>query len=117
MRIVFGLAALLLLLLLLPCSPALADYGKKLCEKFISAAPVDCTCAGPLIEDEYEEEEADIVLSVLGIMAALDPKKDDMASIEAKFKAIEDKHGKAKLDELGKRYEKIGLETKCPKKG
>ena len=114
MRIVLGLAAALLLL---PASPALAGYGQDLCQKFISQAPVDCNCAGPIIEDEYSEEEADVVLSVLGIMASLDPKKDDMASIETRFKAIEEKHGKAKLDELGKRYEKIGLETKCPKKG
>ena len=113
MRIVFGFA---LALLLWPVAPAFADYGKALCTKHLAGAPIDCECAAPLIEEEYEQDEAEIVLSVLGIMASLDPKKDDMASLEAKFKPIEDKVGKAKLDELGKRYEKIAIEQKCPKK-
>jgi hypothetical protein len=112
-RIVLALAALALLAV--PAAPAFADYGGKLCTKFISSAPVDCGCAGPLIEDEFNEDEAEIVLQVLGIMASVKPT-DDMATIERRFKAIEDEHGKAKLDELGKRYEKVGLEQKCPKK-
>ena len=112
MRIVLGLA---MALLLWPAAPALADYGQNLCKKYISAAPIDCTCAGDVLEEAYTEEEAEIVLSVLGIMASLDPKKDDMASLEAKFKPIEDRVGKARLDELGKRYEGLGVEQKCPK--
>ena len=114
MRMLPGLA--LALLLLLPAAPAFAGYGTDLCEKHISSAPVDCTCSGPIIEQEFSEEEAEVVMSVLGIMASLDPKKDDMASIDAKFKPIEEKVGKEKLDELGKRYEKIAIEQKCPKK-
>ena len=43
-------------------------------------------------------------------------EQDDMASLEAKFKPIEDRVGKARLDELGKRYEALGVEQKCPKK-
>jgi hypothetical protein len=115
MRVVSGLA-LAVLALLVPSGPAAAGYGEDLCTKFISGAPVDCTCAGPVIEQEYTEEEAEVVLEVLGIMASADPKKDDMASLEAKFRPIEQRVGKAKLDELGKRYEKIGVEQKCPKK-
>jgi hypothetical protein len=109
-RIIPGLA---LALLLWPVAPAAAaDYGQKLCTEHLSTVPIDCACAGPMIEAEFDEGDAKVVLQVLGIMAS----GDDMPTMERKFKALEDEHGKPKLDELGKRYEKIGLEPKCTKK-
>ena len=55
------------------------------------------------------------MLSLLGMMASVDPKKDDLASLLAKYRPIEERVGAAKIEELGKRYEKIGIEQKCPK--
>ena len=114
MRFIAGLA---LMALLTPALPAAAadGYGKNLCTKHLAGAPLDCGCAGPLVEAEFDEDEADIVFSVFGMMASVKPE-DDMAAIERRFKALEDKHGKAKLDDLGNRSEKLDLDKKCPVK-
>jgi hypothetical protein len=110
-RIVFGLV----LALILSVPAAADDYGAKLCRKHLSSVPgMNCTCVGPLVEEEYDEDEAETVLGGIAVMTTVS-EKDDMAAIERKFKAYQDEHGgAAKVDALMQRLDKIQLEKKCP---
>ena len=113
MRIIFGLV----LALILSAPAAAADYGAKLCRKHLSSVPgMNCACVAPLIEDEYDEDEADTVLGGIALMTQV-TDKDDIASIEQRFKVYQDERGgAAAVDELMKRLEKVQLEKKCPLK-
>jgi hypothetical protein len=110
-RLVFGIALALVL-----TTPAFAaDYGSSLCKKHLSSVPgMNCTCVGPLVEEEYDEDEADTVLGGIALMTTVS-EKDDMAAIERRFKAYQEAHGgAAEVDGLMKRLDKIQLEKKCP---
>jgi hypothetical protein len=111
MRIVFGFV----LALILSAPASAADDAIALCKKHLGSVPsIDCACVGPLVDEEYEDDEADVVLGGIALMTAVS-EKDDMASIERKFKAYQDEHGgAAKVDALMKRLDKIQLEKKCP---
>jgi hypothetical protein len=37
-------------------SPAKADYGEDLCNKYM-APGTPCTCVAPILEEEFDEEE------------------------------------------------------------
>jgi hypothetical protein len=105
----------MVLALCLAAPAAVADDATALCKKHLgSVAGIDCACVGPLVDEEYDDDEADTVLGGIAVMTSV-TDKDDMAAIERKFKAYQDAHGgAAAVDALMKRLDKIQLEKKCP---
>jgi hypothetical protein len=83
-------------------SPASADdgYGEKVCKQYGAKIPMDCSCAGEALEDEYDEDELVIVIQFLNSMADPNTKFEDMLELEKKI-------GKEKLKGLGDRFDKL----------
>jgi hypothetical protein len=98
MRFVSGAA--LALLVALSSGAARADYGEKICRQHGAKIPIDCACAGAPLQDEYDEDELVMVIQFLNNAADPNAKFEELMELEKKF-------GKEKLDDLGKRFEKL----------
>jgi hypothetical protein len=86
------------------------EYGEKVCNKYSANLPYTCSCAGPILEEEFEEEELEIVFEFLALVSNPNSQPKDLEAFEAK-------HGKAKLDPIGKRFETVGSQLQaCMKK-
>ena len=86
------------------------EYGEKVCNKYAAGLPFTCSCAGPILEEEFDEDELEIVLEFLSIANNPNAQIKDLEAFEAK-------HGKEKLDPIGKRFETVGSQLQaCTKK-
>jgi hypothetical protein len=99
MRIAICTALALLAALSTPAAAA-DGYGEKVCKQYGSKIPMDCSCAGEALEDEYDEDELVIVIQFLNNAADPNAKFEELLEFEKKV-------GKAKLEDLGKRFEKL----------
>jgi hypothetical protein len=97
---VAGCAVLVLLVALSTGATAAADYGEKICRQHGPKIPIDCACAGAPLQDEYDEDELVMVIQFLNNAADPNAKFEELMELEKKF-------GKDKLDDLGKRFEKL----------
>ncbi|HLH90282.1 MAG TPA: hypothetical protein VKX28_17670 [Xanthobacteraceae bacterium] len=93
-------AALALLVALPAGAAALADYGEMVCRQYGAKIPIDCACAGAPLQAEYDEDE--LVMIIQFVNNANDPnaKFEELMELEKKF-------GKDKLEDLGKRFERL----------
>jgi hypothetical protein len=109
MRLLFALAVISIF----AAVPAAAadGYGEKLCTKYMTGAP--CTCVGPVLEEEYDEEELDPLLLVMKTfmegLAAKTPEDEQKA--QKILDGIEAKHGKPKVEDWMKRYDGVEKEV------
>jgi len=99
-------------------SAVVADdsYGERLCTKYIGmGAP--CDCVGPLLAEEYDEDELEPLLLVMKtFMEGL--TANSAASQQAAQKVIdriEAEHGKSTVEDWMKRYDGVEkeLEATC----
>jgi hypothetical protein len=95
-----GCAALALLMAMSAGAATAAGYGEKICRQHGAKIPIDCACAGAPLEDEYDEDELVMVIQFLNNAADPNAKFEELMELEKKF-------GKNKLDDLGKRFEKL----------
>jgi hypothetical protein len=109
--------ALAMLSILATTSPAAAgDYGETLCKKYI-AGSAPCACVGPVLEEEYDEEELDPLLLLMKTfqegLAANNPDAEQRA--QKVIDGLQAKHGKQSLEDLMKRYDGVEkeLESSC----
>jgi hypothetical protein len=101
----------MILALLLTTSAARAeadDYGEKFCKQYMPPG-TPCTCVGPILDEEFEEEELEPLLQFL--RSFMDGLKGDEAGAQKTIDAIAAKHGKAKIEEWLKRFEALSPET------
>jgi hypothetical protein len=97
----FASGAVLALLVGLSAGAAAAyDYGEKICRQYGAKIPIDCACAGAPLQDEYDEDELVIVIQFLNNAADPNAKFEELMELEKKF-------GKKRMDDLGKRFEKL----------
>lgn len=97
----FASCAALALLAVLPAGLASAsDHGEKVCKQYGAKIPIDCACAGTPLQDEYDEDELVIVIQFLNNAADPNAKFEELMELEKKF-------GKERMDDLGKRFEKL----------
>jgi hypothetical protein len=97
----FAICAALALLVALPARAADADaYGEKVCRQNGPKIPIDCACAGPLLEEEFDQDE--LVMLIAFLNNANDPNAsfDDLMAMEKKI-------GEKKLNDLGQRFDKL----------
>jgi hypothetical protein len=95
------LATLALLLAIYPA--AADDYGERLCTKFMAGAP--CSCVGPLLEEEYDEEELEPLL--LFMKSFMEGLKGDEAAAQKVIDQLAAKYGQAKIEGWMKRYSSL----------
>jgi hypothetical protein len=93
-------AALGLLVALSAGAAAANGYGEKICRQHGPKIPIDCGCAGAPLENECDEDELVMVIQFLDNAADPNAKFEELMELEKKF-------GKDKLDDLGKRFEKL----------
>jgi hypothetical protein len=97
----FAIFALLMLLAALPARAADDDqYGEKICKQYGAKIPMDCVCAGPLLEEEFDEDELVMLIQFLNMANDPDAKFEDLMELEKKF-------GKETMQDLGNRFEKL----------
>jgi hypothetical protein len=99
----FAICCALTLLALLPARVASAGQsGEQTCRQYGAKIPMDCACAGPVLEREFNEN--DMVMVVRFFNNANDPNAnfDNLLAMEKEF-------GKEKLDDLGKRFEGLAV--------
>lgn len=97
----YASCAALALLVALSARAAAADgYGEKICRQHGAKIPIDCACAGPPLENEYDEDEVTIVIQFLNNAADPNAKFEELFELEKKF-------GKERLQELGNRFDKL----------
>jgi hypothetical protein len=117
MRMLAILALLSIVALALPREAAADDaYGAPLCKKYMGdSAP--CACVGPVLEEEYDEEElAPLLLLMKTFMDGLAAKSpDDEQKAQKVIEKIESDHGKSTVEDWMKRYDGIekGIESSC----
>ena len=109
MRTVIG-ATLALLLLISPAAAAAADddYGEKLCKQYMPPG-TPCTCVGPILDEEFDEDELEPLLQFLrAFMAGL---SGDEAAAQKVIDGIAAKHGKPAIEDWLKRFEALSPAT------
>ena len=99
MRFLVGAGLTLLVGLAAPRAFA-HDYGEKICRQYGAKIPMDCACAGPLLADEYDEDEVMVVIQFLNNAADPNAKFEELFELEKKF-------GKERLQKLGDRFDKL----------
>jgi hypothetical protein len=114
MRVFIALAMLSILAMTSPA--AAGDYGEALCKKYI-AGTAPCACVGPVLEEEYDEEELDPLLLLMKTfqegLAANNPDAEQRA--QKVIDGLQAKHGKERLEDLMGRYNGVEkeLESTC----
>ena len=61
---------------------------------------MDCACAGPVLEEEFDEDELVMLIQFLNTANDPNAKFEDLMELEKKF-------GKETLEDLGKRFEQL----------
>jgi hypothetical protein len=92
-----------MLLVALPLPARAADddeYGEKICKQYGAKIPIDCACAGPVLEEEFDEDELVMLIQFLNTANDPNAKFEDLMELEKKF-------GKETLEDLGKRFEQL----------
>jgi hypothetical protein len=97
---------------LAPAAAADDAYGAPLCKKYMgSNAP--CACVGPVLEEEYDEEELDPLLLLMKTfqegLRANNPEAEQRA--QKVIDGLQAKHGKELLEDLMKRYDSVEKEV------
>ena len=106
MRTIIG--AILALILATSLAAAAHDYGEPLCKKYMPAG-TPCTCVGPILDEEFDEEELTPLLQFL--RAFMTGLKGDEATAQKTIDGIAAKHGKKTVEDWLKRFEGLSPET------
>lgn len=107
MRLLIGT----ILALLLATSAAMAqddDYGEKLCTKYLPPG-TPCDCVGPILEEEFDEEELEPLLQFL--RAFMSGLKGDEKAAQKTIDRLAAEHGQATIEDWLKRFEALSPET------
>ena len=109
MRTVIG-ATLALLLLISPAAAAAADddYGEKLCKQYMPPG-TPCTCVGPILDEEFDEEELEPLLQFL--RAFMSGLSGDEAAAQKTIDWLTAKHSQKTIEDWLKRFEGLSPET------
>ena len=107
MRVMIGM----ILALVIATSPVAAaddDYGETLCKKYMPPG-TPCACVGPILDEEFDEEELAPLLQFL--RAFMTGLKGDEAAAQKTIDGIAAKHGKKTIEDWLKRFEGLSPET------
>jgi hypothetical protein len=113
-----ALIALALLSVFGTTTPAAAadDYGEALCKKHVGGS-APCGCIGPVLEEEYDEEElGPMLLFMKTFMEGLaSNSRESEQKAQKVIDQIEAEHGKETIEDWMKRYDGVEkeLESSC----
>jgi hypothetical protein len=102
------LLGLMLAALLFTATPAAADYGTDLCNKYLPPG-TPCTCVGDILDDEFDEEELDPLLQF--VRAFTSGLGGDEAAAQKTIDRLTAQHTQAMIEGWLKRFEALSPQT------